>query len=129
MLAELPRTPYGIRPIPAHAGAGAPEFYEAGAADGSRAGYFYANVLALKSRTKWEMEALFLHEAVPGHHLQSARALELRNLPMFRRANGSVAHDEGWALYAETLGEQLGLYTDPNAKFGQARRWATRSGR
>jgi uncharacterized protein (DUF885 family) len=69
--------PYGIRAIPAHAGAGAPEFYEGGAADGSRAGYFYANVLALKRRPKWEMEALFLHEAVPGHHLQAARALEL----------------------------------------------------
>lgn len=121
LFAELPRMPYGIRPIPAHAGAGAPEFYEAGAADGSRAGYFYANVQALKSRPKWEMEALFLHEAVPGHHLQSARALELRDLPMFRRANGSVAYDEGWALYAETLGEQLGLYTDPYAKFGQLR--------
>jgi uncharacterized protein (DUF885 family) len=121
LFAELPRMPYGIRPIPAHAGAGAPEFYEAGAADGSRAGYFYANVLALKSRPKWEMEALFLHEAVPGHHLQSARALELRDLPMFRRANWSVAYDEGWALYAETLGEQLGLYTDPYAKFGQLR--------
>ena len=121
LFAELPRMPYGIRPIPAHAGPGAPEFYEGGAADGSRAGYFYANVLALKRRPKWEMEALFLHETVPGHHLQTARALELNDLPMFRRANWSVAYDEGWALYAETLGEQLGLYTDPYAKFGQLR--------
>lgn len=121
LFAELPRMPYGIRAIPAHAGPGAPEFYEGGAADGSRAGYFYANVLALKRRPKWEMEALFLHETVPGHHLQGARALELSHLPMFRRANGSVAYDEGWALYAETLGEQLGLYTDPYAKFGQLR--------
>jgi uncharacterized protein (DUF885 family) len=121
LFAELPRMPYGIRPIPAHRGAGTPEHYEPGAADGSRAGYFYANVLALKLRPKWEMEALFLHEAVPGHHLQTARALELTDLPMFRRANWSVAYGEGWALYAETLGEQLGLYTDPYAKYGQLR--------
>jgi uncharacterized protein (DUF885 family) len=121
LFAELPRMPYGIRPIPAHFGPGAPEHYQPGAADGSRAGYFYANVQSLKLRPKWEMEALFLHEAVPGHHLQIARALELGDLPMFRRANWSVAYGEGWALYAETLGEQLGLYTDPYAKFGQLR--------
>jgi uncharacterized protein (DUF885 family) len=121
LFATLPRMPYGIRAIPAHSGAGAPEFYLPGAADGSRAGWFHANVLALKRRPKWEMEALFLHEAVPGHHLQTARALELAELPMFRRANWSVAYGEGWALYAETLGEQLGLYTDPYAKFGQLR--------
>ena len=119
--AQLPRTPYGIRAIPAYQGEGTSEYYTQGTADGTRPAWFNANVVALKTRPKWEMEALFLHEAVPGHHLQSARALELGELPMFRRAGWYVAYGEGWALYAEGLGEALGLYTDPHAKFGQLR--------
>ena len=121
LFAELPRAPYGIRPIDAHQGEGSAEYYSPPAADGSRPGWFNANVLALKTRPKWEMEALFLHEAVPGHHLQNARALELDSLPKFRRSAWYVAHGEGWALYAEGLGEQLGLYTDVYSRFGQQR--------
>jgi uncharacterized protein (DUF885 family) len=121
LFAELPRAPYGIRPIDAHHGEGRAEFYNSPAADGSRPGWFNANVVALKTRPKWEMESLFLHEAVPGHHLQTARALELGALPMFRRSAWYVAYGEGWALYAEGLGEQLGLYTDAYSKFGQQR--------
>jgi uncharacterized protein (DUF885 family) len=116
-----PLLPYGIRPIPAHEGRDTPEYYTPGAADGSRSGYFNANVLALTRRPRWEMEALFLHEAVPGHHLQTARALELQGLPMFRRTAWYVAYGEGWALYAEGLGKPLGLYTDPYSEFGQLR--------
>ena len=121
LFAELPRTPYGIRPIPPYAGEGASEYYSPGSADGSRPGWFNANIVALKTRPKWEMEALFLHEAVPGHHLQNARSLELANLPAFRRSSWYVAYGEGWALYAEGLGDQLGLYTDPTSRFGQQR--------
>ncbi|HEY1392955.1 MAG TPA: DUF885 domain-containing protein, partial [Methylibium sp.] len=121
LFAELPRQPYGVRAIPAYQGEGTAEFYTGGAADGSRAGWFNANVVALSHRPTWEMEALFLHEAVPGHHLQTARALELKQLPMFRRNAWYVAYGEGWALYAESLGGQLGLYTDPYSKFGQLR--------
>jgi uncharacterized protein (DUF885 family) len=84
LFAELPRTPYGIREIPAYQGETA-EHYTRGAADGSRAGYFNANVLTGATRRKYEMEALLLHEAVPGHHLQIARAQELKELPEFRR--------------------------------------------
>jgi uncharacterized protein (DUF885 family) len=121
LFAQLPRMPYGIRPIPEHEGRDQPEYYTAGSADGSRAGYFNANVLALARRPKWEMEALFVHEAVPGHHLQTARALELGDLPMFRRTAWYVAYGEGWALYAESLGKDLGLYTDPYSEFGRLR--------
>src|SRR4029078_7545537 len=81
LFAQLPRTPYGVRPIPTFAGEGASEYYSQGSADGSRPGWFNANIVALKTRPKWEMEALFLHEAVPGHHLQNARASELGELP------------------------------------------------
>lgn len=121
LFAELPRMPYGIRAIPPYRGAGAAEHYHSGSADGTRPGWFNANIVALKTRPKWEMEALFLHEAVPGHHLQSARARELKNLPPFRRSAHVVAYGEGWALYAEGLGKPLGLYTDPTSEFGRLR--------
>ena len=118
LFAELPRTPYGIREIPAYQGETA-EHYTRGAADGSRAGYFNANVLKGATRRKYEMEALLLHEAVPGHHLQVARAQELKDLPDFRRTAFYSAYSEGWGLYAESLGEELGLYKDPYSKFGR----------
>jgi uncharacterized protein (DUF885 family) len=118
LFAELPRTPYGIREIPAYQGETA-EHYTRGAADGSRAGYFNANVLSGATRRKYEMEALLLHEAVPGHHLQIARAQELKELPEFRRTAFYSAYSEGWGLYAESLGEELGLYRDPYSKFGR----------
>ncbi|HEX4942725.1 MAG TPA: DUF885 domain-containing protein, partial [Usitatibacteraceae bacterium] len=116
--AELPRLPYGIRPMPAYLGDNA-EHYTPGALDGSRAGFFEANTNNLSRRARHDMEAVLLHEAVPGHHLQTARAQELKGLPSFRRASFYVAYGEGWALYAESLGEEMGLYADPLSKFGR----------
>jgi uncharacterized protein (DUF885 family) len=118
LFALLPRTPYGIREIPAYRGETA-AYYSPGAADGSRAGYFNANTLSVSTKPRHEMEALFLHEAVPGHHLQVARAQELSGLPEFRRNGLYNAYVEGWALYAESLGDDLGLYKDPYSKFGR----------
>jgi len=117
LFADLPRLPYGIRAMDAAEGDNA-EKYTRGTADGTRAGYFEANVNNLSRRAKGDMVTLLLHEGVPGHHLQSARALELRDLPAFRRQLFLPAYGEGWALYAESLGEELGLYGDPYAKFG-----------
>jgi len=117
MFSELPRLTYGIRSMPAEE-ANNSERYMPGAADGSRPGWFEANTNDLKTRPKWAMESLLLHEAVPGHHLQGARAQELKQLPTFRRWLWIVAYGEGWALYAESLGDEMGLYKDPYQKFG-----------
>ena len=118
LFAELPRVPYGVRAMPDHAGAQAYEYYSAPDLDGGRPGWFNANVLAYKIRPTWAQETLVAHEAVPGHHLQNARAAELGELPKFRRASGYGAYGEGWALYAETLGFDLGLYKDPASRWG-----------
>ena len=118
LFSELPRTPYGIRAMEAYEGDNA-EHYSQGAVDGSRAGYFEANVLNLARRSSPTMEALLLHEAVPGHHLQIARQQELKALPEFRRNSRFNAFGEGWALYAESLGDEMGMYRDPYSKFGQ----------
>jgi uncharacterized protein (DUF885 family) len=128
LFAELPRAPYGISPMPAHLG-NAAEYYNGPPQDGSRAGVFWANVVALNKRPIWGMETLVAHEAVPGHHLQSARAIELRGLPDFRRNGGYTAYAEGWGLYAETLGFDLGLYTDPYSRFGHLQWQAFRAAR
>ena len=130
LFAELPRAPYGIRAMPAHMGANRAEYYSGPAADGSRAGFFFANTLAWRQRPIWGMETLVAHETMPGHHMQIARAAELRGLPDFRRTGfGYTAFSEGWGLYAETLGFDLGLYTDPYARFGHLQWQAFRAAR
>ena len=116
LFGTLPRQPYGVRAMEAYEGDNA-EHYTSGALDGSRAGYFEANVLSLATRPRYDMENTFLHEAVPGHHLQIARAAELEGLPKFRRDAGYPAYVEGWALYAESLGPELGVYRDPYSRF------------
>ena len=120
LFAELPRTPYGVRAFPDYeAPSQTTAQYYPGAADGSRAGYFLVNTYCLDMRPTFEMEALTLHEAVPGHHLQIARAQELRHLPDFRRNASYTVYVEGWALYAESLGSSMGFYADPYSRFGQ----------
>jgi uncharacterized protein (DUF885 family) len=116
----LPRTPYGVLPVPAYAEKSqTTAYYYPGAPEAGRPGYFFANTYALDTRPKWEMEALTLHEAVPGHHLQLSLAQELENVPEFRKWSGYTAFVEGWGLYAESLGEEMGFYADPYSKFGQ----------
>jgi uncharacterized protein (DUF885 family) len=120
LFGRLPTIPLEVQPIPAaEAPASTAAYYSAGAADGSRPGTVYVNLDQLHSRPKYEMEALMAHEGVPGHHLQLSLALEQGELPMFRRYGDYTAFVEGWGLYSESLGDELGLYRDAYSRFGQ----------
>ena len=120
LFGKLPRLPYGVVPVPSYAEKSqTTAYYQQGSLEAGRPGNFYANTYDLKTRPKWEMEALTLHEAVPGHHLQISIAQELEDLPWFRRFGGETAFVEGWGLYSESLGEEMGFYKDPYSKFGQ----------
>ncbi|NNL95168.1 MAG: DUF885 domain-containing protein [Xanthomonadales bacterium] len=117
---HLPRTPYGVIPVPSYAEKSTTTaYYQRGSIEAGRPGYFYANTYALDTRPRWEMEALTLHEAVPGHHLQLSIQAELEDVPWFRQTGGYTGFVEGWGLYSESLGEEMGFYTDPYSKFGQ----------
>lgn len=120
LFGKVPRLQYGVKAIPAYAADSGPQaYYEGGSLEGGRPGWFVANTSQLKSRPKWEMEPLSLHESVPGHHLQISLAQEIENVPSFRKYAGSTAFVEGWGLYAESLGSEMGFYKDPYAKIGK----------
>jgi uncharacterized protein (DUF885 family) len=120
LFATLPRLPYGVVPVPAYAERSqTTAYYEPGSPSAGRPGRFYANTYDLRARPKWEMEALALHESVPGHHLQIALAQEMPGVPEFRKHGFYTAFIEGWGLYAESLGSEMGFYKDPYSRFGQ----------
>jgi uncharacterized protein (DUF885 family) len=110
---QLPRCHLEIKPVPPEQAASAGASYTPGTPDCSRAGVFYVNTSDLSSQTSPAMTALYLHEGMPGHHLQGSIALENLKLPEFLRFGWNAGYGEGWALYAERLGQEMGVYDDP----------------
>jgi uncharacterized protein (DUF885 family) len=120
LFGKLPRLPYGVMPVPSYDEKfQTTAYYNPGSVESGRAGNFYANTYDIKTRPKWEMEALTAHEAVPGHHLQIALSQELENVPEIRKTSFYTAFVEGWGLYSESLGSEIGLYKDSYSKYGQ----------
>ena len=114
-----PKAPFEIRPVEAfRAQSAAGGSYQRPSQDGTRPGIFYVNTYDLPTRKTWDAEDLYLHEAIPGHHFQLALQQELTNLPKFRRFGSETAFSEGWGLYAESLGKDVGVYEDPYNYFG-----------
>lgn len=115
----LPKTPFEVRRVePFREASSSKGSYQSGSADGSRPGIFYANAYNVGVRPKWDMQSLYLHEAIPGHHFQISLQQENDDLPSFRRFGSFTAYVEGWGLYSESLGKELGVYTDPMDYFG-----------
>jgi uncharacterized protein (DUF885 family) len=120
LFADFPKADYEIRPVEAfRAESAAGGSYQAPSADGKRPGIFYINTHNLKAQPRFGLETLSLHEASPGHHFQISIQQELTDLPRIRRFNGYVSYSEGWALYAESLGKELGVFTDPYQWYGR----------
>lgn len=116
---KFPKADYDIRPVEQFREQTTSAGYQRASPDGARPGVFYVNTFQPSSRPKWSMEATFLHEAVPGHHFQGSLSSEVGgNFPRFRKFTRNRAYSEGWALYAESLGKEMGLYTDPYQYFG-----------
>ncbi len=120
LFGRLPRLPYGVKTLREGGDKSAPvAYYMNGTLAGGAPGWFLINTYDLAAHPKWAMAALALHESVPGHHLQYALVEEIGDIPQWRRWDVYPAFSEGWGLYAESLGEEIGLYDDPYAKFGQ----------
>jgi uncharacterized protein (DUF885 family) len=120
LFADFPKADYEIRPVEQfRAASAAGASYQAPSADGKRPGIFYINTHNLQAQPRFGLETLSLHEASPGHHFQISIQQELTDLPRFRRFNGYVSYSEGWALYAESIGKELGVFTDPYQWYGR----------
>jgi uncharacterized protein (DUF885 family) len=120
MFSDFPKADYEIRAVePFRAASAAGASYQSPSADGKRPGIFYINTFNLRAQPRFGIETLSLHEAAPGHHFQIAIQQELSDLPRFRRFNNYVSYAEGWALYAESIGKELGLFTDPYQWYGR----------
>jgi prolyl oligopeptidase len=116
---RLPRMPFGVRAISAAGGAWSPNYYERPAPDGMRGAFVNINVHQHEEQVKYDKEPLMLHEGMPGHHLQQALQFEMQDVPEFRKAYSATAYVEGWGLYAESLGGELGLYRELSSRFGR----------
>lgn len=115
----IPKAEFEIRPVEAfREQSSSSASYQRAAPDGSRPGIFYVNTYDLSARPTWTVESLYLHEAVPGHHFQISTQQELKDIPAFRRFGGTTAFIEGWGLYSESLGKEMGVYTDPYQYYG-----------